>query len=165
MKKFNKKIQILSILICILFLYFLITGQLVKVWAQNLRIGEKILTSYIRNNNGVFPANEKEFFNSQFIRDKIGYFGKTYEVRFDPNSPWISCNFGRLKIKYGVDLNNIKVINNILIDKETGNQILLIDGLFGNEIKISTDGAISYESVSLELFNVMSQYNYQEIKE
>ena len=135
-------------------------GQIVHAWGQNLRICGKVLTAYIRENNGKFPASERELFDSRFVRDKVSHFGKTYEVRTDPNSSaWVSCFFGRLKIKYGADINNIKMVNDRLYDTNTGQQILLIDGKYGRNIKKSSEGEISYEGVSYELFKTMLQYN------
>jgi hypothetical protein len=99
------------------------------------------LEVYIEGHSGQFPSSEDDLVQAGIIlRKKMPPFSKLvykipkYEFEEqslgDPNNEnWkISNYFEDFKIAYGAQISNLEAKNHKLHNKETGNQVLLING-------------------------------------
>jgi len=94
------------------------------------------IAGYIRQNQGQFPASEDDLVNQYFMKKEKVTEGFNYSFTSNPNKPGPNTNwnlvesdyFETLTISYGAKLDNIEVVDGRLFDKETGSQVLLIDG-------------------------------------
>lgn len=160
-KKFLTILLILAI-VALIVLYRLSTlihsaGSAARIAGQIHRV----ITSYIQENHGDFPANEVDLEQQLFIRKIKTDEGDEYFIRsasFDPQYPedkkgWIKIwDFDLFKIFYGVNVEDIEMIDDKLYDKATKEQILLIDGSYKKNLQRN-----HYEPISVKWYNQMLQ--------
>jgi hypothetical protein len=119
-----------------------------------------VISSYI-SQEGNYPQNESALMKKLLIKKNKDENNSEYFMRsafFNPDMPrdpngWIRIwDFDLFKISYGVNINNIKVMDGKLYDKITGNQILLIDGPCKKYLQ-----SLQYEPISLGWYKLMLQ--------
>jgi len=108
-----------------------------------------MLLDYIESNNGHFPTNEEDLVAQGYLRKNIQNQEVIYETRYgNSNSdPWGICpNFEKFDILYGIDVNDLNLINGKLYYKKDDIQVFLIKGPFRGSLKLY------YEEMSRKLF-------------
>jgi len=109
----------------------------------------EMLLAYIKSNNGNFPTNEEDLIDQEYLRQKIQNQEVIYETRYgNSNSEtWGICpNFEKFNILYGIDFNDLNLINGKLYYKNDDIQVFLIKGPFKGSLKLY------YEEMSRKLF-------------
>ena len=113
-----------------------------------------VLLKYIENNNGAYPETEKSLENHGFlkiVKSKDGNDQYYFRCELD-NTDWREFpEYPEYTFLYGIDVDDVKIVDNILIDKMSGRQILLIDGPY----KLLQNK--TYEYYSLILFKTMTR--------
>ena len=112
-----------------------------------------VLCNYIENNNGKFPASEKSLEDQGYLKIvKYKDVDCNYYFRRELDDDWESFpEYSEYKFFYGTDANDIKIVDNALVDRKSGEHILLIDGPY----KILQNR--TYEYYSLVLYKAMIQ--------
>ena len=89
-----------------------------------------VLLMYIQNNNGEFPLNKEDLIEQGYLRITQKDNEIIYEITEDPNSDcywWDSPYFNEFKISYGIQAEDIKIENDMVIDIRTGKPIYLVE--------------------------------------
>ena len=106
-----------------------------------------LLSLYIME-YGCFPPSEDDLVKEGCLRRRETPDGVEYDAGFDGH--WNAAPFwGRFTIRYGASIDGISQVDGKLYDKDTGEQILLIDGPYKKELEPT------YESYSFELYKEM----------
>lgn len=148
-------VVLISVLFCIapyIYMKVLIPAGNVVASMDTL---EFTLVRYIKQNDGNFPSCEEELVRKDFLRTRNQesidgqYSNLLIQSWMDPNS-WISF-YGRdkLKVSYGLSIEDIYRRNGKLYDLSTNEQIFLIHGPY--KIILDTE----YEKTSNRLYKTM----------
>jgi hypothetical protein len=148
----------LSIVLTICYRFGSIVQSIGPIVAAADRIDSRI-SSYIRENHGDFPASDNDLIRQNVIRkvktdDMYEYFIQSGS--FDPNNPddkkgWTRFyGFDLLKISYGANPQEIDMVDGKLYKKGTHEEILLIDGPYGQFLKKDY-----YEPISVKWYKLM----------
>ena len=122
-----------------------------------------VVSSYIRENQGKFPADEEDLIRQHFLRKTKSNNGYDYFIRsfyFDHENPdsekgWNQIYFiDSLKISYGVRIEDIELVNGLLCKKNTDEWILLIDGPYGEKHSLR---GFYYDPISIRWYALMLQ--------
>lgn len=108
-----------------------------------------VISCYIAN-EGYFPSSEDDLVQRGYLRKENNDVNSIqYYIRCDPNTEgWHSLfPYKLFKIRYGIDIQDLKIINGKVCDKITNEPILLIEGSYSFALKRT------YESVTLMWYN------------
>jgi len=103
------------------------------------------IEGYIKENAGCFPANEADLEKKTGLHKTVSDSGVRYFYlsKTDNNKYKYSLSqFELFKLRYGVSLENIEMVNGKLYDKSSSEEILLIEGPYKEALKEK------YESIS-----------------
>ena len=97
---------------------------------------KEVVNEYIKQNNGKFPSGEEDLLNQEFLKKEKTPSGFRYSVNLDSEYPELEANwsiipdgyFESLEINYGLNINQIKVVDSSLYNEDTKEQLLLING-------------------------------------
>ena len=158
----RKKIYLLFMLfalsICIFGAYIFLMGHIIQPAGSMAALAgrvEQVLTAYIVKNAGDFPASEADLIHQRFLRinpDNNRYEHRPFAIdpSFGDKEYWSeSRNFGSLKLRYGVRVEDITLISGELYDRSTGMKIMLIDAPYREYFEDK------YRSISARLYKLM----------
>jgi hypothetical protein len=150
--KYTKYIVILLVVIIaivLLIVYAVGKGQTARAYFLT-----SVLFKYIENNNGAYPETEESLENQGYLKLVKNKDGSCqYYFRRELTSNWREFpEYTEDTFLYGVDVDDIKIVDDILVDKMSGKQILLIDGPY----KLLLKG--TYEYFTYEIYKDMLRY-------
>lgn len=142
------------------FILILLFGLAAKIHLIGSGLGgaawkmREIINVYIRNNNGRFPSSESDLEKTGLLKKTEHNNGIRYYIRYGATNEdrWHEFNyFDMFRIYYGVNTENLKVLDGIIYDKSTNKPLLLIEGLYKWALRKV------YQSISLEWYELMLQ--------
>jgi hypothetical protein len=162
-KMLKRKIKIITsiLLSCaIAVVLFFIYGNLINQSYQGrLWSIEQVISDFIKENNGRFPANQQELIDRGYIKVEhtngtSRYFTK---VKFGSKEEWREwpVYLERFTIRYGADKEDYVVINDGLYEKKTMKRVFLIDGPHNRKMEPTLRR--SYNLISLKWYNKMNE--------
>ena len=98
-----------------------------------LSIGN-LLSAYVEE-YGCFPANEDDLVKAGYLRKRDTPDGVEYDEGFAGENWNASPFWGRFTIRYGASIDDISQVDGKLYDKDTGEQVFLLDGPYKKELE------------------------------
>ena len=125
------------VVLIIVFIAFSKHVMNVSLTGRNRVMTSAFIIGYIEKNDGRFPASEDELIEKGGLRKQVSDTEtKYYYILKDGDGHKNKLDdFGSFKLRYGSSLENVEMENGRLYDKLTHEEVLLIDGLYTEQLK------------------------------
>ena len=167
--KFRKVIGICLLSIIAAFIILMVYAHSISSYEAHAYAVQYLIKSYI-DEIGKFPGSRFDLEKDKFLKiitqeGKPCYFVRS--AKFDPTNPeepsgWKKANFklDPFSISYGANLDNLRMKDNVLQDKMTGQETLLINGPYGT--KFPRHLKKTYQAISMLWFEEYEAFNSRE---
>jgi len=120
-----------------------------------LDFASDVLEAYIDKNEGNMPESEEVLIKHGFLRKKAISDKTIYEGRTNTNKAWFELpNFEKLMIHYNIKLSSICIRDGKMINIDSGDPLLIINGP-----PAPWPFRSAYKSYSRNLYDYMSTYH------